>query len=441
MKRKALKRGFNPIINQKNYRNELFNSFNHNNFNSDSIHPEDQITEENRKGFNNKIEKNEISLKENEDNGIQPMDNQVKFYFYKDEEVFQDFTIKSQKYFSNNIVLRDPLTGLLNRVLFEEETKRLDTERQLPISIIMGDVNGLKLVNDIYGHDYGDRFLVDVAAILRDSCRKEDIIARWGGDEFIILLPKTPQETAQAVVNRISENCQKRKTETIPITISLGIGTKNLPSDQIKEALKQAENDMYHKKTIENQLIRDRLFTSLKLKYWEVKKLFQKEGNTENLLYHHQLGERLLLDQQAINELLLLAALHDVGKITIPLHLLLKKEPLTLSEKLTLKRIPEISHRILQYFPNTFSIADAALSYCEWWDGSGYPRGLAKENIPMISRISSVVNSYDLMIQPRPYKNPLAPKEALTEINNQSGRQFDPEVVKSFLKIIEEKVG
>mgnify|MGYP002683301707 FL=1 len=176
------------------------------------------------------------------------------------------------------------------------------------------------------------------------------------------------------MVNRISENCQKRKTETIPITISLGIGTKNLPSDQIKEALKQAENDMYHKKTIENQLIRDRLFTSLKLKYWEVKKLFQKEGNTENLLYHHQLGERLLLDQQAINELLLLAALHDVGKITIPLHLLLKKEPLTLSEKLTLKRIPEISHRILQYFPNTFSIADAALSYCEWWDGSGYPR-------------------------------------------------------------------
>ena len=150
MKRKALKRGFNPIINQKNYRNELFNSFNHNNFNSDSIHSEDQITEENQKGFNNKIEKNEISLKENEDNGIQPMDNQVKFYFYKDEEVFQDFTIKSQKYFSNNIVLRDPLTGLLNRVLFEEETKRLDTERHLPISIIMGDVNGLKLVNDIY---------------------------------------------------------------------------------------------------------------------------------------------------------------------------------------------------------------------------------------------------------------------------------------------------
>ena len=101
---------------------------------------------------------------------------------------------------------------------------------------------------------------------------------------------------------------------------------------------------MYHKKTIENQLIRDRLFTSLKLKYWEVKKLFQKEGNTENLLYHHQLGERLLLDQQAINELLLLAALHDVGKITIPLHLLLKKEPLTLSEKLTLKMIGEKGH-------------------------------------------------------------------------------------------------
>ncbi|NLJ49523.1 MAG: diguanylate cyclase [Candidatus Atribacteria bacterium] len=441
MKRKALKRGINPIINQKNYRNDLFNSLNNNNFNSEYVHPEVQNTEDNQKNAFDEARKKEIPLRENESNGTQLMDNQIKFYFYKDEEVFQEFTVKSQKYFSNDVVLRDPLTGLWNRVLFEEEIKRLDTERQLPISIIMGDVNGLKLVNDVYGHDYGDDFLVKVAAILRDSCRKEDIIARWGGDEFIILLPKTSQVTAQTVANRISENCQKGKAETIPITISLGIGTKNFPGDQMKEVLKQAEDDMYHKKAIENHLVKDRLFTSLKLKHWKIKQLFHKEGNTQNLLYHQELGKILHLDQQTLNELLSLAALHDIGKITISPHLLLKKEPLTLAEKQILKRIPEISYRILQYFPHTFQIADAALSYCEWWDGSGYPRGLSRENIPIITRISAVVNSYDLMIQPRPYKSPLKLQEAILELRNQSGKQFDPEMVKLFLKIMEGKVG
>jgi len=439
LKRRALKRGLNPTINQKNYRNELFNSLNKNNFNSNSFQPEDQIKVGNQKAPFNQVEKNEIFIEKNEDNKVQPMDNQVKFYFYEDEESFQDFTIKSQKYFSSDIILHDYLTGLWNRVLFEEEIKRLDTERQLPISLIMGDVNGLKLVNDIYGHDYGDELLVDVATILRDSCRKEDIIARWGGDEFIILLPKTSRATAQAIVHRISELCQKGKTDTIPITISLGIGTKSHPGDQIKEALKQAEDEMYHKKTVESQLIRDRLFASLKLKYWEVKKLFQKEGNTQNLLYHHQLGEILQLDQQALNNLLLLAALHDIGKITIHRHLLLKKEPLTLTEKLIFRKIPEISYRVLRYFPFTNQIADAALSYCEWWNGSGYPRGLSHEDIPLISRISSVVNTYDLMIQPRPYKRSLAPQEALIELQNQSGKQFDPGVVKNFLKMMKEK--
>ena len=441
LKRKALKRGFNPTVNQKNYRNDLLNSLNQNNFNSDFIHPAVQTSEDNQKNILNNVEKKEIPLKENDDSRDQQMDNQVKFYFYKDEEVFQEFTIKSQKYFSNDIVLRDPLTGLWNRVLFEEEIRRLDTERQLPISIIMGDVNGLKLVNDVFGHDCGDEFLADVAAILRDSCRKEDIIARWGGDEFIILLPKTPQSTAQVVVKRISENCQKGKIKTIPITISLGIGTKNNPGDQMKAILKQAEDDMYHKKAVENHIIKDRLFTSLKLKHWEIKQLFQKEGNTRNLLNHQELGKVLHLDQQTLNELLLLAALHDIGKITVSTHLLLKKEPLTLAERQILRRIPEISYRILQYFPHTFQIAEAALSYCEWWDGSGYPRGLSKEDIPIITRISAVVNSYDLMIQPRPYKSPLKPQEALTELRNQSGKQFDPEIVKSFLKIFEEKVG
>ncbi len=436
LKRKTLKRGLNPLMTHKNYRNELFNSLNHNNFNLDHLHTEDQITVDKQKIFYNEIEQ-EASLKMSEESKMQSVKGRVKFYVYQDQEVFQDFTIRIQKNFSPDNVLRDPLTGLWNRVFFEEEIKRLNTKRQLPLSIVMGDVNGLKLVNDVFGHDQGDRFLVDMATIIKDSCREEDIIARWGGDEFVILLPKTSREIVQAIVRRIQENCQKRKSGTIPITISLGIGIKDNVDELIKEILKQAESDMYHKKAVESQSIKDQLYTSLKLKYWEIKQLFRKEGNTQNLLYHQELGEILHLDQQSLNELLLLAALHDIGKITIPTQILLKKEPLTSTERQILRKIPEISYRIFQYFPYTFQIADAALSYCEWWDGTGYPRGLSRENIPLFSRISAVVNTYDLMIHPRPYKNPLTSQEALIEIQNQSGKQFDPEIVNLYLKMME----
>jgi len=143
----------------------------------------------------------------------------------------------------------DQLTEIYNRRFFVEELRRLDTERQLPISIIMADIDRLKYVNDKFGHNLGDRLIINASKIIKDSCREEDIVARWGGDEFIALLPKTSEEDVSEVINRIRKACNSNKTVgKIKISISLGFSTKNEPGTSIEEIIKQADKNMYDDK-------------------------------------------------------------------------------------------------------------------------------------------------------------------------------------------------
>ena len=140
-----------------------------------------------------------------------------------------------------HLSFHDQLTGLYNRHYLEEEMQRLDTERQLPISIIMADLNGLKLVNDTYGHETGDEMLRRTAAILKGICRQEDIIARWGGDEFVIYLPQTPNEEAQAIGRRIDRAYREVAVESVPVTVSYGIAVKETAERDLAVVLKEAE--------------------------------------------------------------------------------------------------------------------------------------------------------------------------------------------------------
>jgi diguanylate cyclase (GGDEF)-like protein/PAS domain S-box-containing protein len=142
----------------------------------------------------------------------------------------------------------DQLTGLYNRAFFDESLNRLDTARQLPLTIIMGDIDKLKLINDTYGHLEGDILLKTVADIFKKCFRKEDIVSRWGGDEFIAILPKTDKNDALKIVKRIKSECKKRNVNGVTISISLGITTKESSSDNILDILKEAENKMYEKK-------------------------------------------------------------------------------------------------------------------------------------------------------------------------------------------------
>ena len=142
----------------------------------------------------------------------------------------------------------DMMTGLYNRSFFEEELSRLDVKRQLPLSIIIGDIDGLKLVNDTLGHQEGDSLIVAAAEIMKASCRTEDLVCRWGGDEFAILLPRTDNGDAKKICDRISKACAKTGVDQLPISISLGVATKSGQDQEIEDVLRSAEDMMYWNK-------------------------------------------------------------------------------------------------------------------------------------------------------------------------------------------------
>ncbi len=328
------------------------------------------------------------------------------------------------------------MTGLYNRYFLEEEMSRLDTARQLPLTVIMADLNGLKLVNDTYGHDTGDEMLIEAANNVRNSCREEDIIARWGGDEFVIMLPQTEARDAQLICKRIAEGCRGAFVEEVPISIALGVATKISETTSLKETLQGAENEMYRQKLTESRSTKNAVLTSL------LNTLAEKSYETEEHIRGMQtiaqkIGAKLNLPDSELHRLDLLISLHDVGKINISEAILTKKSPLTDDEWETIKKHPEFGYRIARGAEEFAHVAEDILAHHERWDGAGYPRRLKEKDIPLLSRITAIADAFEVMSSGRPYKKAMSRSEIAAEFKKCAGTQFDPELVETFLSVMD----
>src|SRR3989304_8907803 len=333
----------------------------------------------------------------------------------------------------------DSLTGLYNRPYFEEELKRLDNKRHLPLSIVIGDINGVKLINEAFGYEKGDELINKISKILKNCFRAGDIIARWGCGEFIIVLPNTVEKDTLKIIERIKKSCKKNSTKTMPLSISIGVFTKRNSSQNIGDIIKKAEDMMCRNKLIERQSARSSIISSLE-KTLEERDYETKEHIKRMKTYAKQMGKKLKLPDGQLDELNLLAALHDIGKIAIADSIILKPGKLNDEEWKHIKKHPDIGYRISQSSLQLVPISKAILTHHEYWDGSGYPNGLRKNEIPFISRIISIVDAYDAMTSDRPYRKAMSKGDAIKELKRCSGTQFDPDLVKFFIdKVLSSK--
>ncbi|MFN2341478.1 MAG: HD domain-containing phosphohydrolase [Halanaerobium sp.] len=310
-------------------------------------------------------------------------------------EFVRDISERKQKEREIKYLLyRDALTGLYNRRFFEEEMQRLDTKRQLPISLIMADVNGLKIINDSYGHDTGDQLLKKAAAILKNTVREEDILARQGGDEFAILLPNTTAAEVSKVLNRINQN-----------KLSVSRSSKS----KIVQGL---------------------------LNILEAKSSETKEHAVRMTKLAFDFGESLGLSNSELNRLSLLATLHDIGKTNINQQILNKPDRLNKREWEIMKNHSEQGYKIASSSEEFALVADDIFAHHEHWDGRGYPRRLKGEDIPYLARIITIIDAFDVMTHDRPYSKAMSVEKALQEIKSCAGSQFDPELAAEFIALI-----
>jgi len=349
--------------------------------------------------------------------------------------VFRDVSEKNeQRKEIEYLSFHDALTGLYNRRFLEEELLRLDIEKNLPISIIMGDVNGLKLTNDIFGHAHGDVFLKKIAEVMRRTCRADDIIARWGGDEFVILLPKTTVEQAKQIKKRIKTEFARDGVQVIKGNISLGCDVKTSVDQSIMECLDSAEEKMYAAKILERDDFKsstlDSIITTLQSDCPQEEEHAQRVSQ-----WCHDLGVTMELPHVKIRRMKLAGYFHDIGKIVLHKDLLEENSERTAEEISEIKKHPIMGYRILNAFDDTMSLADAVLHHHERWDGSGYPKGLKGEEIPFLARVVAVANYYDRLLSAKEGEALEKNQHPLIHLEKIEGR-FDPEIKREFINMI-----
>ena len=391
----------------------------------------------------------------------------------------------------------DGLTKLLNHRSFlesyQEEVMRAN-RTQKPFSILMIDVDNFKSINDSYGHQHGDKILSELAQCLKDNTRGIDVVARYGGDEFICLLPEAAQDQGLLVANRIMKKMRERFKEG-EVSISMGLATYFYHTDDSAMLLRLADQAMYlakykggdqifafdHSDTQDlrawNKKVFETFFVMKTLSRFDdgrevasdlteqLKKMLSADssprslyevvtslssaldardhytnGHSERVIeYAKQIAAELGMSMQQQEELVYLCLLHDIGKIGIPDHILNKPGKLTKEEFEIMKRHAEIGERIISPLEALKNLKPLIRHHQEYYDGKGYPDSLSGEAIPIACRILSVVDTFDAMTTDRPYRKALPIESAMAELRRCAGTQFDPAIVDKFISILDKE--
>ncbi len=330
----------------------------------------------------------------------------------------------------------DYMTGLYNRNYLETALERLDRDDCLPLTVLLADVSGIRMINDAFGHPTGDRVIVDAAEVLRRNCRENDILARTGGDEFCILMPRADERAASLFMQKVNAGLAQAASgnEIGVLSLTMAGHTRTRPEERIHDAVRIAADALHRRKMLSQKSSHSAILSSIMATMYARSQ--ETEAHAARLAsLCRGIGERMGLPSMMLDQLEIFSMLHDIGKVGIDDHILNKPGRLTGTEWEIMKKHPEIGYRIAMSSPDLEMIADDILHHHERWDGTGYPEGLSGLGIPLLARILSVADSYDAMTETRVYRSAMPREAAMEEIRRCTGSQFDPEIARVFLEL------
>ena len=267
--------------------------------------------------------------------------------------------------------------------------------------------------------------LLAAADVFQKACDKTDVIARWGGDEFVVMLPNTPHDEAQEIIARIKEEFSVKQLRAVKSSISMGCATKTSPDESIERVLEQAEDTMYSNKALERDYIRNAAISEI-IEMLHKNSAREKEHSLRVSELCARMGKRLGLPEDEIRKLREAGYLHDIGKIVLGPDLINKNHLLTNREWNEVKRHTIVGYRILNSFDSTVDLTESVLTHHERWDGTGYPKSLKGEEIPRTARIISIVEGYDRMTHDSDNIRAKTKQKAIEILRENAGTMFRP---------------
>ena len=349
--------------------------------------------------------------------------------------IFSDettITSKSENSGSRGLNIYDELTRVYNRDYFKKFIREHNKMRGEKSSFLFCDINGLRTINKVEGYEEGDNQIKMAVETIEHSMPENSTIFRISGDEFVVHMPDVLTKDAEKISLYIDDNIKGRPG--MKVDLAIGISTKVSDFQNIDLLITNAEENMQRNKLLAGTSIRSNLIDALMNVLGE--KSYETEEHCLRIKeYAVMMGEKMGFSHSQMNSIVLLSYLHDIGKVSVPDSVLMKPTKLTRDEWETMKKHSEIGARILRGIPDLEYISEAVLAHHENWDGSGYPSGINGEQIPLISRIIRVVDSYDAMSHARIYSIARPKFEVINEIKRCSGTLYDPDIVDVFMDV------
>ncbi len=372
---------------------------------------------------------------------------QCKFKCMKDSKglsigkifVFNDITSIRKTFFElEQSTLYDAVTGLYNKQSYMTQVPQWNDSRYWPVALTVCNVNGLRSINDRFGTAYGDMVMKQLAHFVQIHIGEDTFAAKVDNGDILVVMEGKTHEDAADVFEKIKQDMEGFFSEENAVQIEYGIAVKEREDVTMERVLSDARTSMQNKKMLRDNSASSSLVDSLKQTLSESD--YETEEHVERTReMAARLGKKMNLSDSDIGKLELLAVLHDIGKVAIPHHVLVKKGKLNDEEFKIMQQHTIKGYRIAKSSPELGDIAECILSHHEKWDGTGYPNRLKGEEIPLLSRIISAVDSHDVMVHNRPYHQAMPEEDAIKELRRCAGTQFDPNIVKIFTKMLEEE--